>query len=207
MRADVPTFVEHSEHQAHGLKSVGVALDARRVASADATPRVAIKSWAARTALGGLSQTWDRLLQGHSIDDHARLTECGEADRALALARDVTAKLAVSPDAAVIVGTSKGSIEEWFSPPPVTSTSDKPPGGPRTSGLGDIAATLASELGTRGPVLTLSAACASGLHALIRAAMKPLSTRCSSAAFSVWACSPSPVKAAGRSTANGRAST
>jgi 3-oxoacyl-[acyl-carrier-protein] synthase II len=30
---------------------------------------------------------------------------------------------------------------------------------------------LAAELGTRGPLLTLSAACASGLHALIRAAM------------------------------------
>jgi 3-oxoacyl-[acyl-carrier-protein] synthase II len=69
------------------------------------------------------------------------------------------------------VGTSKGSIEEWFSPPPVTPTSDKPSSGLRTSGLADIAATLAADLGTRGPLLTLSAACASGLHALIRASM------------------------------------
>lgn len=39
------------------------------------------------------------------------------------------------------------------------------------SGLGDIAADLARVTRTRGPVLTVSAACASGLHALIRGAM------------------------------------
>jgi 3-oxoacyl-[acyl-carrier-protein] synthase II len=170
MRADVSTLVEHTEHRAHGLESVGIALDARHVVR-DAAPRVAITSWAARTAFGDLSRTWDRLLQGHCIDDHARLTGCGETDRALALARAVTSRLAVNPDAAVIVGTSKGSIEEWFSPPPVTPTSDKPSGGLRTSGLANIASTLAGDLGTRGPLLTLSAACASGLHALIRAVM------------------------------------
>jgi 3-oxoacyl-[acyl-carrier-protein] synthase II len=170
MRADVSSLVEQSEHKAHGLKSVGVALDARHAVRAAASPRVAIKSWAAQAALGDLSQTWERLVQGFSINDHVRLTGCGDRGRAVALARSVASKLVVSPDAAVIVGTSKGSIEEWFSPPPVTS-SDKPPGGLRTSGLGDIAAALASEFGTRGPVLTLSAACASGLHALIRAAM------------------------------------
>jgi 3-oxoacyl-[acyl-carrier-protein] synthase II len=170
MPADVSTLFEHTQNQAHGLPSVGIALDARNVAR-DAAPRVAIKSTDARTAFGDLSQTWTRLLQGDCIDDHARLTDCGETSRALALARAVTSKLAVNDDAAVIMGTSKGSIEEWFSPPPTASTSDKPPGGLRTSGLADIVATIASDLGTRGPLLTLSAACASGLHALIRAAM------------------------------------
>jgi 3-oxoacyl-(acyl-carrier-protein) synthase len=171
MRADVSTLVEQSEHQPRGRESVGIALDARHDAWLDATPRVAITSWAARTAFGDLAETWRRLLQGHAIDDHARLTDCGETERAVALARAVTSKLTVNADAAVIVGTSKGSIEEWFHPPPVTSTSDKPASGLRASGLADIAAALATDLDTRGPLLTLSAACASGLHALIRAAM------------------------------------
>jgi 3-oxoacyl-[acyl-carrier-protein] synthase II len=41
----------------------------------------------------------------------------------------------------------------------------------RLTGLADIAAALGERLGLRGPRLTLSAACASGLHALIRGAM------------------------------------
>jgi 3-oxoacyl-(acyl-carrier-protein) synthase len=53
----------------------------------------------------------------------------------------------------------------------VTSTSDKPPTGLSPWGLGNIAAELAAEFGAHGPRLTLSAACASGLHALVRAAM------------------------------------
>src|SRR3954451_3465056 len=166
MRADVSTLVEHTEHQAHGLPSVGIALGVR-----DMVPHVAIGSWRARTVFGDLSQTWQRLLEGGCVDDHIRLTECGDRNRALALARAATAKLALNADTAVIVGTSKGSIEEWFSPPRVTSTSDKPSSGLSTAGLGDIAGTLAEDFGTRGPVLTLSGACASGLHALIRAAM------------------------------------
>jgi 3-oxoacyl-[acyl-carrier-protein] synthase II len=171
MRADVSTLVEHTEQHAHGLQSVGIALEARHAAADHVAARVAITSWAARTAFGDLSETWRRLLQGDSIDDHMRLADRGETDRALALARAVASNLTAKSDAAVIVGTSKGSIEEWFNPPPVSSTSDKPPSGLRSPGLADIAATLAADLGTRGPLLTLSAACASGLHALIRAAM------------------------------------
>lgn len=169
--ADVSTLVELTDdRQAHGWQSAGVAVGAQRVVP-ESLRRVAITSCAARTAFGDLGQTWERLLQGDCISDHVRLTECGETSRALALARAVTSKLSVDVDAAVLVGTSKGSIEEWFGPPPATSTSDKPSNGLQNSGLGDIAATLAADLGTHGPVLTLSAACASGLHALIRAAM------------------------------------
>lgn len=85
---------------------------------------------------------------------------------AFAVARKV-ASGRLSPDAAVVVGTSKGNIEDWFDPP----TSDNPMEGLSPAGLGVLAGELSKHLGTRGPVLTLSAACASGLHALIRGAM------------------------------------
>jgi 3-oxoacyl-[acyl-carrier-protein] synthase II len=63
---------------------------------------------------------------------------------------------------ALVVGTSKGPIEQWITPPPQFST---------FCGLADLASNLSSEWGMTGPRFTYSAACASGLHALIHASM------------------------------------
>jgi 3-oxoacyl-[acyl-carrier-protein] synthase II len=127
-------------------------------------PAIAIEACAARTCFGDLSTTWEKLLAGQSIDDHAKLECDGDSPRAMSLARAVAAEVVsrvgeVDSDTAVVVGTSKGTVEDWFQK------------GPRPAGLADIAAVIAQDHGTSGPVLTLSAACASGLHALIRATM------------------------------------
>jgi 3-oxoacyl-[acyl-carrier-protein] synthase II len=91
---------------------------------------------------------------------------------------------------AVVACTSKGSIEDWMNAP-VTRASgpcelpandracDSPnspawAGGPchgEAFGLSDLSASIANHIGSVGPRLCLSAACASGLHGLIRAAM------------------------------------
>ena len=67
-------------------------------------------------------------------------------------------------DAALIVGTSKGPVEKWL-------TSGMICGPSGSYGLAQIADDVARELGHSGPRLTTSAACASGLHALIRGVM------------------------------------
>jgi 3-oxoacyl-[acyl-carrier-protein] synthase II len=65
-------------------------------------------------------------------------------------------------DTAVIACTSKGSVENWMSD-----------AAPSTDfGLSDLSSAIADHIGSNdGPRLTLSAACASGLHGLIRGAM------------------------------------
>jgi 3-oxoacyl-[acyl-carrier-protein] synthase II len=87
----------------------------------------------------------------------------------------------------VVVGTSKGSIESWLPPPPspgihpwdiaqrrFESRTRLPP-----CALADIASTLATTLSLpHAPRLTISAACASGLIALIRAAQLLQSEQC-----------------------------
>ncbi len=106
-------------------------------------------------------------------------------------------RLVPANETAIVVGTSKGAIESWITtPPPLTS--DKPllsadyqrpsPSGDRAGspcgdrfsvqnnrcefGLANIARAVADATGlTTSARLTLSAACASGLHALIRGAM------------------------------------
>ncbi|MDB5320368.1 MAG: 3-oxoacyl-(acyl-carrier-protein) synthase, partial [Phycisphaerales bacterium] len=124
-------------------------------------------------------ETWDALLAGEFITDHTRAA--GEFDnaspRVIQMARRVAdqamaeAGWSESDDFATLVGTSKGSIESWLAPIIPLKHMPLPPyvaGGLQPSGLGDIAAELA--VGD-GPRLTLSGACASGLLALIRAAM------------------------------------
>jgi len=59
----------------------------------------------------------------------------------------------------VIVGTSKGSVEDWLG------------GAPAPSGLADIAEHIGNTLRLGGPRLSVSAACASGLLALCRGVM------------------------------------
>ena len=125
------------------------------------------------TALGATAaQTWDALLAGRFIEDHAKvpLEFPGKLPRvsslAIRAAREATVGIDVS-DAALVAGTSKGPVESWLHAP--ARLSDL--GRPVQLGLATIAADVATDLMMRGPCLTLSAACASGLHALIRGAM------------------------------------
>jgi 3-oxoacyl-[acyl-carrier-protein] synthase II len=127
------------------------------------------------TPLGhSADETWHALLAGRSIADHARVNldeprQCARASRlALRAGREALAhadwdeKLRFDPATAVIVGTSKGTIEAWTTAGRVETS----------LGLAETANDVARECGFgHGPRLTVSAACASGLHALIRATM------------------------------------
>lgn len=118
------------------------------------------------------SQTWDALLAGRFIEDHAKvpLEFAGPLSRvshlAIRAAKEAAGDADLS-DAALVVGTSKGPVESWLAPP--FRLSDV--GHAARLGLATIAADLASGLFIGGPRLTLSAACASGLHALARGTM------------------------------------
>jgi 3-oxoacyl-[acyl-carrier-protein] synthase II len=125
------------------------------------------------TPLGAnVAQTWDALLAGRFIQDHAKvpLEFPGNLPRvsslAIRAAREATAGTDLA-DAALVVGTSKGPVERWLQPP--SQLSDL--GHAVRFGLATIAVDVAADLSLHGPRLTLSAACASGLHALIRGAM------------------------------------
>jgi 3-oxoacyl-[acyl-carrier-protein] synthase II len=149
----------------HGRRSVGFLPDHARA------PRVEIRAWGAFTPFGTLDETWDALLGGRFLCDHARVDpdEGSDEPRAIKLARRAVERMGaprLDPGAAVIVGTSKGTVESWM--PGAQGTRA---GCPSPGGLSDVAAALASRFALRGPRLTVSAACASGLHALVRGAM------------------------------------
>lgn len=134
------------------------------------------------TPLGTTAQeTWRALLDGQFITDHTRAAREFDrcAPRVIQMARRAADEAirnaswsnAQADDIATIVGTSKGSIESWL--PPAVGIRHMPnspyvTGGLHPIGLADIAAAIAPG---GGPRLTLSGACASGLLALIRAAM------------------------------------
>jgi 3-oxoacyl-[acyl-carrier-protein] synthase II len=140
------------------------------------------------TPLGGdLSATWLSLLHGDVITDHARcpIKSLPGMDRvsqlAITAAQSAVRQAAWSATdlqsdrTALIVGTSKGSIDAWLTAPPVhfTPTSDNPFNRDfRLPGLHTVANAIAGHfrLG-HGIKLTLSSACATGLLAFIRAAM------------------------------------
>ena len=140
------------------------------------------------TPLGNTAgETWDALIGGRHIRDHARTTldatspqrihrlAAAAANEALRDADWHARANAVEPHrTATLVGTSKGAVESWMTAPPDIPDSTYVPAGAAsiTAGLAEIAARLrASVTLLDGPALTTSAACASGLHALIRAAM------------------------------------
>lgn len=127
------------------------------------------------TPLGNCAdETWHALVAGQSIADHTRVNlddpvECSRVTRlALRASREALSRarwdqMHTRHDAtALVVGTSKGTIEDWTTAARVATG----------LGLSEIAHDIATscEFGN-GPRITLSAACASGLHALIRATM------------------------------------
>lgn len=139
------------------------------------------------TPLGNsAAETWDALLAGRHIRDHARTTLDGTSpDRihrlASAAANEAIAealwreRTAVEPRrTALVVGTSKGAVETWMTAlPHISGAGYVPAGAPSVScGLASIASALRATCALLdGPSVTTSAACASGLHALIRASM------------------------------------
>jgi len=129
------------------------------------------------TPLGqSAGETWNALLAGRSIADHARVPGFSGAGRAIAMAQRAAAEamgnagwtrdLRESADSGIFVGTSKGAIETWIE----GEAPDVHPG--LRCGLAQIDFELSRELRFgNGPRLTISSACSSGLHALLRAAM------------------------------------
>jgi 3-oxoacyl-[acyl-carrier-protein] synthase II len=75
---------------------------------------------------------------------------------------------------AIIIGTSKGPVDAWLTAPPehILKLAYVTAGADDVFGLAGVCDAVARNVGARaGPRLTLSAACASGLHALSRAWM------------------------------------
>ncbi len=113
--------------------------------------------------------TWDALLRGQFINDHTKiqLPDAPAVPRVTQLARRAAAEAIREAGwtadqlraSALVVGTSKGPVESWLD------------GAPVHAGLSEVAADLAESFDLCGPRMTLSAACASGLHALIRGVM------------------------------------
>jgi 3-oxoacyl-[acyl-carrier-protein] synthase II len=125
------------------------------------------------TPLGySAAATWDALLRGDAISDHAQalLPDSPPGPRVVALGRHAAAEAVQqsgwgneelgSPLTALVVATSKGPVEAWLA------------GDVQLAGLAAVASGVAAGLGlSGGPRLTISAACSSGLQAVIRAAM------------------------------------
>jgi 3-oxoacyl-(acyl-carrier-protein) synthase len=139
--------------------------------------RVVIAAVAALTALGDLEETWQDLLAGRSGLAPDRLPDpldqypvgvvpglrgaWGSASRQEQLYRLLLEKVPeLPPDTGLVLATTKGAVDELLGGAPGLW-----PGQPW-----DLAAEIASFAGLRGGIATVSAACASGTIALIRAA-------------------------------------
>lgn len=153
--------IDSNNVTAHGTSSVGIAISGVGLI----------------TPLGAnLNETWNTLLAGQFITDHSKaafeiqrgpnhpphrihqLAICA-AHEAIAEAGWSSQELA-EDGTALVVGTSKGPIESWLS---------GESGKIDLAGIGEVAAKVAGVIGTGcGPRITTSAACASGLEALIR---------------------------------------
>jgi 3-oxoacyl-[acyl-carrier-protein] synthase II len=130
------------------------------------------------TPLGATApQTWAALLAGRFIINHARALDAPDRpERVIEMAHRAAAEAVERAQwrnrqsgvgrTALVVGTSKGPVETWLNAPPALSDVGC------TYGLSALALSLRQRLAmVDGPAITLSAACASGLHALARAAM------------------------------------
>lgn len=128
------------------------------------------------TPLGSTANdTWEALLAGRFIPDHARVPLEFSHDLprvshlailAARAALDESRQRPAQLDA-VVLGTSKGPVERWLKSPSTLSDVENRGG----YGLSQPVDDVARELGIAGMRLTVCAACASGLHALIRGAM------------------------------------
>ncbi|HEX8323777.1 MAG TPA: beta-ketoacyl synthase N-terminal-like domain-containing protein [Tepidisphaeraceae bacterium] len=127
------------------------------------------------TAQGvGVEANWTNLLAGRvlhetgivPLDRDPALPRVSQlAIHAARQAHDTVGRPALNhPRTALVIGTSKGPIEDWID----QLNGQRPPD--ITLGIGRVAVDIAHALGQAyGPRLTLAGACASGLHALIRA--------------------------------------
>lgn len=139
------------------------------------------------TAQGAnVDATWQRLVAGAVLHETGRVPLKSDgsprvSQLAIHVANEALAaggwspQMLASPRTALIVGTSKGPIEEWLAVDPATVSSLAAPRRcdsiqSMAYGISALTTDLAAALrmGT-GPRLTLASACASGLHALLRA--------------------------------------
>lgn len=146
-------------------------------------PPIALTGWGLVTPLGrSTAETWRSLLDSRAITDHspAALPREQGSDRLCQLSVHAARAAMAMADwddasrAALVLGTSKGPVETWLSPPPGIAqiAHVSPAGHLRDFGVGQTATRVADELRmAAGPRFVLSAACASGLYALVRAAM------------------------------------
>jgi 3-oxoacyl-[acyl-carrier-protein] synthase II len=125
------------------------------------------------TPLGrSAGETWDALLAGRSISDHSRVPSFSGSHRATRMAlAAATEAIALAGwteadrrrgDCGLFVGTSKGEIEGWADSQNAALV----------YGLSGVEVELSRGLKFgAGPRLTISSACSSGLHALVRGAL------------------------------------
>ncbi len=130
------------------------------------------------TVLGPTArQTWDALLAGRSIGSDGQIPGAPEKDRARFFARQAAQEaitqarwewdVLADESTALVFATSKGPVRSWLGPDPHVWA-----GRAVGYGLGIVEARVATDLGLGiGPRLNLSAACTSGLHAVVRAAL------------------------------------
>ncbi len=145
---------------------------------------IAITGIGLQTALGrSAGDTWSALLTGQRIVEHHRLDASGDSNHSRAARLGTAAAKEAIADAGwkrpggsrglLIIASSKGPVESWLTPPPYMRFSPCIEGGSCSFGLSGLADEIAGALDLRAWArTTISAACASGLHALIYAAMR-----------------------------------
>ncbi len=144
--------------------------------------RIVIVAARANTALGNLDATWDGIFAGRSALAPSNLSgppgeypvgmitgladDWGSKDRIESLLCMLLDDIPPIPQkTALVVATTKGAVDELLSKP----------AGPWPMQPWDLGNSIAEKTGLRGPVSTVSGACASGTLALITAAQRLVS--------------------------------